>query len=152
LEKKVELEAIYRVVHKNIPILYLTPNFYSKRYFQFFFTKLFDIGGKFIPPNFFEIDQVFLCKILIIYDVFNPGDRLTSRRTDFPWPPYSPDLNPPDYFLWGYLKEKVYANNPQTLAELKENIRREIRNIPRDMIARVIANFNVRVANVIQQM
>jgi hypothetical protein len=79
--------------------------------------------------------------------LFNPGDRLISRRTDFPWPPYSPNLNPTDYFLWGYLKEKVYANNPQTLAVLKENIRREIRNIPRDMIVRVIANFNVRVAN-----
>jgi hypothetical protein len=50
-----------------------------------------------------------------------------------------------------YVKEKVYANNPQTLEMLKENIRREIRNIPGDIIARVIANFNVRVANVIQQ-
>jgi hypothetical protein len=37
------------------------------------------------------------------------------------------------------------------LAVLKENIRREIRNIPGDMIARAVANFNVRVANVIQQ-
>jgi hypothetical protein len=34
---------------------------------------------------------------------------------------------------------------------LKENIRREIRNIPADMTARVIANFNVRVATVIKQ-
>ena len=80
-----------------------------------------------------------------------PEDRLISRRTDFPWPPYSPDLNPPDYFLWGYLKERIYANNPQTLAALKDNIRREIRNIPADMIGRVITNFNVRVAAVIQQ-
>ena len=36
-----------------------------------------------------------------------PGDRLISRRTDFPCPPYSPDLNPPDYFLAGYLKERI---------------------------------------------
>ena len=28
-----------------------------------------------------------------------PGDRLISRRTNFLWPPYPPDLNPPDYFL-----------------------------------------------------
>jgi hypothetical protein len=72
-------------------------------------------------------------KAMTKVDVFNPGDRLVSRRTDFPWPPYSPDLNPPDYFLWGYLKEKVYASNPQILAVLKENIRREIWNIPGDM-------------------
>lgn len=80
-----------------------------------------------------------------------PGDRLISRRTDFPWPPYSPDLNPPDYFLWGYLKERIYDNNPQTLAALKGNIRREIRRIPADMIGRVIENFNVRVGAVIGQ-
>ena len=80
-----------------------------------------------------------------------PGDRLISQRTDFPWQPYSPDLNPPDFFLWGYLKGRIYANNPQTLEALKTNIRREVRNIPADMIARVIANFDVRVAAVIQQ-
>ena len=30
------------------------------------------------------------------------------------WPPRSPDLNPCDYFLWGYLKDKVYAKIPET--------------------------------------
>ena len=80
-----------------------------------------------------------------------PGDQLISRRTDFPWPPYSPDLNPCDYFLWGYLKERIYQNNPQTLTALKDNIRREIRMIPADMIGRVIDNFNARVGAVIRQ-
>ena len=47
------------------------------------------------------------------------GDRLISRRTDNPWPPYSPDLNPPDYFLWGYLKDRVYEDNPPTIERLK---------------------------------
>jgi hypothetical protein len=28
------------------------------------------------------------------------------------WPTYSPDLNPCDFFLWGYLKDKVYAQKP----------------------------------------
>ena len=64
---------------------------------------------------------------------------------------HSPDLNPPDFFLWGYLKERIYANNSQTLDALKTNIRRVVRNIPADMIARVIANFNVSVAAVILQ-
>ena len=71
-----------------------------------------------------------------------PGDRLISRRTDNPWPPYSPDLTPPDYFLWGYLKARVYQDNPPTIERLKENIKREIR-IPRYMLERVIENFNV---------
>ena len=83
--------------------------------------------------------------------LYFPGDRLISRRTDNPWPPYSPDLNPPDYFLWGYLKDRVYENNPQTTEVLKDNIRREIRWIPQEMLSRVVDNFNVRVAAVIQR-
>ena len=80
-----------------------------------------------------------------------PGDRLISRSTYFPWPPYTHDLNPCDYFLQGYLKERIYDNNPQILVDLKDNIRREIRRVPADMIGRVIDNFNVRVAAVIRQ-
>ena len=79
------------------------------------------------------------------------GDRLILRRTDNPWPPYSPDLTPLDYFLWGYLKERVYEDNPDTIERLKENIKREIRRIPNDVLDRAMDNFNVRVANVIQQ-
>ena len=45
------------------------------------------------------------------------------------WPPYSPDLNPLDFFFWGYLKDKVYKNNPKTLSELKNAIIVEINNI-----------------------
>ena len=46
------------------------------------------------------------------------GDRLILGRTDNPWPPYSPDLNLPDYFLWGYLKNLVYKDNPPTIERL----------------------------------
>ena len=38
------------------------------------------------------------------------------------WPPRSPDLNPCDYFLWGYLKARVYHPLPKTISELKTNI------------------------------
>ena len=44
-----------------------------------------------------------------------PGEKLISRRTDNPWPTYSPDLTPPDYFLWGYLKARVSQDNPPTI-------------------------------------
>jgi len=67
------------------------------------------------------------------------------------WPPNLSDLNPPDYFLWTYLKERIYNNNPQTLPDLKDNIKREIRGIPANMIGRVIDNFNVRVGAVNRQ-
>ena len=80
-----------------------------------------------------------------------PEDRLISQRTEFHWPPYSPDLNPPDFFLWRYLTERIHAKNPQFLQALKINTRGEVRNIPTAMIARVTANFNVWVTAVIQQ-
>ena len=49
------------------------------------------------------------------------------------------------------MKERVYNDNPFTIERLKENIWREISRITRDMLERVINNFNVRVAAVIQQ-
>jgi hypothetical protein len=50
-------------------------------------------------------------------------DRVTSREL---WPSRSPDVTPPDFFLWGYLKGRAYMNKLRTLDELRENIRREI--------------------------
>ena len=88
---------------------------------------------------------------LELLDPYFPGDRLISHRTDFPWQRYSPDLNPCDYFLRRYLKEWIYDNNPQTSADLKDNLRRKIRHIPADMVGQVSDNFNVRVAAVILQ-
>ncbi|GBN33443.1 hypothetical protein AVEN_130226-1 [Araneus ventricosus] len=38
------------------------------------------------------------------------------------WPPRSPDLNPLDFFLWGYIKQRVYATPPPTLQELRNRI------------------------------
>ncbi|CAB4013011.1 Hypothetical predicted protein [Paramuricea clavata] len=35
------------------------------------------------------------------------------------WPPRSPDLTPCDFFLWGYLKSRVYQTPPQNLEDLR---------------------------------
>ena len=40
-----------------------------------------------------------------------PWDRLISRQTANPWPSYSQDLNSPDYFLWGYLKDSLWKQS-----------------------------------------
>ncbi|GFV97220.1 hypothetical protein TNCV_161891 [Trichonephila clavipes] len=45
------------------------------------------------------------------------------------WLCVSCDL-PLDYFLWGYVKSLVYADKPQTLDHLEDNIRRVIADIP----------------------
>ena len=53
----------------------------------------------------------------------NFGGRVISLKTDLKWALYSPDLSPPYFFLWGYLKDRVYAGKPRTITELKEAIR-----------------------------
>ena len=44
---------------------------------------------------------------------------ITSRNSDVNWPPRSCDLTPFDYFLWGAVKDKCYANQPETIEALK---------------------------------
>jgi hypothetical protein len=41
-------------------------------------------------------------------------------------------LEPPPhiFYLWGYLKDNVYENNPQTIGELKAAITAKIMEIP----------------------
>ena len=41
-----------------------------------------------------------------------------------PWPPRSPDLTPCDFFLWGFIKSKVYSEQSATIEELKEKIKK----------------------------
>lgn len=77
--------------------------------------------------------------------------KLISRRGDIPWPPRSPDLTPPDFFLWGYMKSRVYSNNPTTIAKLKANIREEIAAIPRAMYERVFVNLKSRFEECLQR-
>ena len=56
-----------------------------------------------------------------------PWGKLILSQTNNPWPSYSQCHNLPDYFLRGYLKDRVCENNPQA----RENIiRTEIRWIP----------------------
>ena len=61
-------------------------------------------------------------------------------------PSYSQDFNPSDYFLRGYLKDKVCENNPQAREDV---IRKEIRRIAQEMLNRVVDTFIVRVAAVL---
>ncbi|GFX03970.1 hypothetical protein TNCV_4678741 [Trichonephila clavipes] len=78
----------------------------------------------------------------LLKDTF--GDRLISRFGPVNWPPRSCDLTPLDYFLWGYVKSLVYADKPQTLDHLEDNIRRVIADIRPQMLEKVIENWTSR--------
>ncbi|GFX82220.1 uncharacterized protein TNCV_33281 [Trichonephila clavipes] len=60
------------------------------------------------------------------------------------WPPRSCDLTPLDYFLWDYVKSLVYADKPQTIDHLEDNIRRVIADIRPQMLEKVIENWTSR--------
>ncbi|GFW76742.1 putative DD41D transposase [Trichonephila clavipes] len=78
----------------------------------------------------------------LLKDTF--GDRLISRFGPVNWPPRSCDLTPLDYFLWGHVKSLVYADKPQTLDYLEDNIRRVIADIRPQMLEKVIENWTSR--------
>ncbi|GFW91925.1 sodium bicarbonate cotransporter 3 [Trichonephila clavipes] len=78
----------------------------------------------------------------LLKDTF--GDCLISRFGPVNWPPRSCDLTQLDYFLWVYVKSLVYADKPQTLDHLKDNIRRVIADIQPQMLEKVIENWTSR--------
>ena len=72
------------------------------------------------------------------------GTRVISHRGKVRWPPRSSDLSVCDYFLWGYLKSRVYKDRPRTTADLKNNIRREIAAISAEVLQRVMRDLPLR--------
>ena len=70
------------------------------------------------------------------------GDHVISKGL---WPPRSPDLMPPDYFLWGYPKGRDYQNKPRTIDALKANITEEIQAVTADVLAQTFQNMACRV-------
>jgi hypothetical protein len=77
--------------------------------------------------------------IRVLNEMF-PGCMI-SRRWNIEWLARSPDLNACDFFLWGYLKSKVYEKKPRTTVDLKQNIRDEVAAISPTMLQRVMQNF-----------
>jgi hypothetical protein len=60
----------------------------------------------------------------------------------------SPDLNPCEYFLWGFFKEKIFPKNLQTVMELRALIIRACSEVIEDMCCKVINSIAVHAAEV----
>ncbi|GFS97232.1 t-complex protein 1 subunit delta [Nephila pilipes] len=65
------------------------------------------------------------------------------------WPLYSPDLNPCDYYLWSYLKSKVWQTSPTNLPELKTAITTAVDTIDSEACSRVMVGFQNRLTAVL---
>ena len=54
-------------------------------------------------------------------------------------------MTPLDYYLWGALNDKCYADKPETIDALKDNIREAIGEIQLHTIDNVLKNWTDRV-------
>ena len=68
-------------------------------------------------------------------------NRIISRNSDVNWPPWSCDLIPLDYFLWGAVKDKCNANHAETIEALKHEIEVAIHGIETQAIENVPKNW-----------
>jgi len=63
-------------------------------------------------------------------------NRWIGRDGLTPWPPRSPDIPPPplDFFLWGYVKDKVFSIPVTDITNLKARITDSFATITEDML------------------
>ena len=110
---------------------------------EFLFTKIEEEN---IGNIWFRQDGATRHSTKVILDVLRPvfEDRLISRRADVVWPPRSCDLTPLHYYLCGAVKEKCYADKPETIDALKDNIRVAIDEIQLQTIDNVLKNWTDR--------
>ncbi len=71
-------------------------------------------------------------------------ERWLGRRGPVDWPPRSPDLTPPDFFLWGVVKNAVYAKNPKTIPQLKTAIQEAFAEITIELCEKVCRSVRSR--------
>lgn len=67
------------------------------------------------------------------------------------WPARSPDFNPLDFFVWGYVKHRVYLTQPTNMDNLRAKIIEAFQSITPEMLAATRNNFVKRMDLAIQE-
>ena len=60
--------------------------------------------------------------------------RVISRRSERLWPSYLPDINPLDFFVWGYFQAAVQRIKPSNVEELRAAVEDVAATVPEEMI------------------
>jgi inhibitor of nuclear factor kappa-B kinase subunit alpha len=71
-------------------------------------------------------------------------NRVISRRSANPWPAHSPDLNPLDYWFWGYVESQVYIRRPRNIESLKRVVEEVAYELDAHSIKNAVGNFTRR--------
>ena len=61
-------------------------------------------------------------------------NRWTGRDGPTPWPPRSPDITTLDFFLWGYVKDKLFSTPVPDITNLKARITDAFVTITEDIL------------------
>jgi len=68
-----------------------------------------------------------------LLDVTFPN-RWIGRDGPTPWPPRPPDITPIDFFIWGYVKDKVFSTPVPDITNLKTRITDAFATVTEDML------------------
>ena len=66
------------------------------------------------------------------------------------WPPYSPDLNPLDYFVLSYIENLTNMTSHNTKASLIAAIHRVFAELPSALVEKACSQFRIRIEAVIE--
>ncbi|GFY43485.1 uncharacterized protein TNIN_461371 [Trichonephila inaurata madagascariensis] len=76
-------------------------------------------------------------------------DNQTRTQSGTEWSPYSPDITPRHCFHCGGVKDQMYQNNTQIIAEFELYIADACQTIQTEMFTQSSANFVIRLYHVI---
>ncbi|GBM33650.1 hypothetical protein AVEN_77569-1 [Araneus ventricosus] len=85
----------------------------------------------------------------VLLQIFT-DERVIIRGFPTAWPPRSPDLNPCDFWLWGFIKDQVYREKPATLLHPNDSIIRHVRGIIEDLLRSSVGNTVLRMERVME--
>lgn len=80
-----------------------------------------------------------------IYEVY--GDRVIGlgcpkyARRGLEWPPYSSNYKPCDFYLWEYITDNCYSENPKTKGELTGVIKQMIAGTTNECSHKILYSF-----------
>lgn len=114
-------------------------------------------GPRWMERTWFQMDGAPAHSVVEARERLNRmfNERWIGRYGPRRWPARSPDLTPLDFFLWGFVKDEVYAQNVDTVEELRERIEmafEKLRTMTSDgsLLQRVRNNMQRRLTMCIQ--
>ena len=101
--------------------MFLFDSVFHFRLDQFFAEVGFD-DDFFLPKSASSVSRATLDVLRLVFE-----DRIISRGAYIVWPRRSCGLTLLHCYLWGVFKDKCYADKPETIDALKDNIREGIK-------------------------